>query len=103
MYPSPHSVSDTAPPALPSLLPQVAVLAVQQVLWSADMAVPTLQDAPAQNAAAAPVLNVYPDPHAVDTVAHRASAVQHVLWSVRATPPTSQVLPAHAEAMAAVL
>ena len=79
MYPLPHSESDTVPPPLPSLLPQVAVLAVQQVPWSADMAVPTLQDAPAQNVAAAPVLNVYPDPHDVDTVLHRASAVQHVL------------------------
>ena len=67
------------------------------------MAVPTSQDTPTQNAAAATVLNVYPDPHDVDTVLHRASAVQHVLWSVRATPPTSQVLPAHAEDPAKVL
>ena len=88
MYPLPQSASDTAPDPVPLFSPHVAVVvvvdgvdavAVQQVPWSVDIAVPTSRDAPAQDAAAAPVLNVYPDPHDVDTVLHRASAVQHVL------------------------
>ena len=98
---APQSLSDTAPPPLPSLSPQVAdppampapLSAVQHVPWSAADAVPTSHDVPWQCVLSAAMLYEYPVPHDMDTELHVARAEQQVFWSASITPPTTHDAP----------